>query len=109
MTPEGKVKKAINKVLDKYKGKVYKFMPVPGGFGPSSLDYILCVGGSFLAIEAKAPGKKPTPRQNAIIGAITRAGGTVFLIDSEEMAFNSPLSNLNSFLRRNTNNATCSD
>jgi hypothetical protein len=81
MTPEGKIKNNINKVLDKYKGRVYKFMPVPGGFGPSSLDYILCVAGTFVAIEAKAPGKKPTPRQNAIIGAIRRSGGTVFVID----------------------------
>jgi hypothetical protein len=100
MTPEGKVKKAINKVLDKYKGKVYKFMPVPGGFGPSSLDYILCVGGSFLAIEAKAPGKKPTPRQNAIIGAIIRAGGTVIVVDSAEWVYGSPLVELDAAIRR---------
>lgn len=80
MTPEGKVKAAISRVIADYK-KVYKFMPVPSGYGPSSLDYILCVEGRFVAIEAKAPGRKPTPRQKAIIGAIERAGGIVFVID----------------------------
>ena len=83
MTPEGKVKAAISRVIADYK-KVYKFMPVPSGYGPSSLDYILCVEGTFVAIEAKAPGKKPTPRQKSIIGAIERAGGKVFVIDSAD-------------------------
>jgi hypothetical protein len=68
-------------LLDRYKN-IYRFMPVPGGFGASSLDYLLCVGSKFLAIEAKAPGKKPTDRQKMIIGQIRRAGGTVFVIDN---------------------------
>jgi hypothetical protein len=83
MTPEGKVKAAVNRVIDQYKS-VYKFMPVPGGFGASSLDYLLCVGGKFVAIETKAPGKKPTDRQKLVIGQITRAGGVVFVIDTVE-------------------------
>lgn len=83
MTPEGKVKAAVNRIIDKYKG-VYKFMPVPSGYGPSSLDYLLCVNGNFVAIETKAPGKKPTDRQKMIIGQITRAGGVVFVIDSTD-------------------------
>ena len=82
MTPEGKIKRAISRVLDKFKG-TYIFMPVPGGYGPSSLDYLLCANGHFIAIEAKAPGKKPTPRQKFIIRQITQAGGTVFVIDDE--------------------------
>ena len=83
MTPEGKVKFAVNRVIDKYRS-VYKFMPVPSGYGPSSLDYILCVNGQFCAIETKARGKKPTDRQKRIIGQIERAGGVVFVIDSVE-------------------------
>jgi hypothetical protein len=58
MTPEGKVKAAVNKVLARYK-KIYRFMPVPYGYGESSLDYLICVNGRFVAIETKAPGKKP--------------------------------------------------
>lgn len=84
MTPEGKVKRAISRAIADYK-RVYKFMPVPSGYGPSSLDYLLCVQGMFVGIEAKAPGKKPTARQKACIEAIRRAGGTAFVIDSEDV------------------------
>lgn len=83
MTPEGKIKREVNRLLDRYKS-VYRFMPVPGGFGASSLDYLLCVNGCFCAIETKAPGKKPTDRQKMVIGQIRRAGGTVFVIDGDE-------------------------
>jgi len=82
MTPEGKVKAAVNRVIDQYKS-VYKFMPVPGGFGASSLDYLLCVSGHFCAVETKAAGKRPTDRQKMVVGQITRAGGKVFIIDGE--------------------------
>lgn len=83
MTPEGKIKAKINKLLSLYGTSVYKFMPVPGGFGPSSLDYILCVRGAFLAIEAKKPGGKTTARQDFIIKQIRDAGGTVFIVDND--------------------------
>lgn len=96
MTPEGKVKKSVSKVLSKYKS-LYVFMPVPGGFGASSLDYLLCVNGRFLAIETKAPGKKPTDRQNKLIAEIRRAGGTALVIDGEP-----GLQDLASYLERAT-------
>jgi hypothetical protein len=83
VTPEGRVKAAIKRVLDKHKG-LYVFMPVPSGFGKSSLDYVICCHGRFLAIEAKAPGKKPTPRQKMIIGQIERADGKVLVIDGKQ-------------------------
>jgi hypothetical protein len=83
MTPEGRVKNQINKVLAKYTD-IYKFMPVPSGFGKSSLDYVLCVQGMFVAIEAKAPGKKPTDRQDMIAAQIMRAGGKVFVVDGPD-------------------------
>lgn len=81
-TPEGKVKARVNKIIARYKN-VYKFMPVPAGYGPSSLDYILCVAGRFVAIETKAPSKRPTPRQEFVIKQIMDAGGIVFVIDGE--------------------------
>lgn len=83
MTPEGKVKAKVNKVLAKYRDFVYKFMPVPSGFGASSLDYLVCVASQFCAIETKKPGAKPTPRQELTIAEIRRAGGTVFVIDGD--------------------------
>ncbi len=81
MTPEGKVKAKVSKIIAKYIPDVYKFMPVPSGYGPSSLDYILCVEGKFVAIETKAPGKSLTPRQLVTVREITKAGGLVFVID----------------------------
>lgn len=99
MTPEGRVKRAIRKVLDQVRG-LYVFMPVPSGFGKSSLDYVLCVGGVFIAIEAKAPGKKLTPRQKAIKRQIERAGGTVFVIDNESFEPGSPLALLGGTLKK---------
>lgn len=96
MTPEGRIKSQVNRVISRYKN-VYKFMPVPGGFGVSSLDYLLCVSGRFVAIETKAPGKKPTDRQKMIIGQITRAGGVAFVIDGAE-----GLQQLEQYLERTT-------
>jgi hypothetical protein len=83
-TPEGAVKKKIKRVLDKYRNVIYVYMPVPGGFGKSSLDYLGCFYGKFFAIEAKRPGGKPTPRQWTMIAAIEAAGGKVFVIDGED-------------------------
>jgi hypothetical protein len=97
MTPEGKVKASVNRLLSRYKS-LYRFMPVPGGFGASSLDYLICAKGQFVAIETKAPGKKPTDRQKLVIGQIRRAGGTVFVIDGE----NGELEQLEEFLERTT-------
>lgn len=82
MTPEGKVKAAVSKIIASYGSDIYKYMPVPAGYGPSSLDYILCIRGKFVAIETKAPGKKLTPRQELTVKQIEDAGGTVFVIDS---------------------------
>ncbi len=79
MTPEGKVKASINKMLKRYP-QVYKYMPVPAGFGPSSLDYLLCVNGCFIGVEAKRPGKLPTPRQQECIRKILEAKGSIFIV-----------------------------
>ena len=81
-TPEGKVKKAISKYLRSVDGLWYT-MPVPGGYGMSTLDYIGCYRGKFFSIEAKAPGKVPTDRQEFVMEDIRHADGMTFVIDSE--------------------------
>jgi hypothetical protein len=81
MTPEAKVKRAISALLKSYGDALYYEMPVPTGFGKSGLDYHGCKGGRYFAIEAKAPGKKPTPRQIETIRKIVLSGGRVFIID----------------------------
>jgi hypothetical protein len=81
-TPEGKVKRKVSDFLKGVEG-LYYFMPVPSGYGESTLDYIGCYHGRLFAIETKKPGGKPTGRQEQIISAITRAGGAVFVIDGD--------------------------
>jgi len=81
MTPEGRIKELIKRVLEKH--KAYVFMPVPTGFQSRSVDYFACVKGRFIAIEAKAPGKVPTSRQDYVLGLIKDAGGLTFVCDSK--------------------------
>lgn len=80
--PENKVKEQVKKILKKY--KVYWHMPVSNGMGAPSLDFVCCAGGAYLAIETKAPGKKPTPRQLLTIGLIESSHGKVLVIDGEK-------------------------
>ena len=84
MTPEGRVKSLIKKALAKYDGRIYYFMPVPYGYGKSTLDFIGCFCGLFFAIEAKRPKKDLTTRQAGTRDDMHDAGGVVFHIDSEE-------------------------
>lgn len=92
-TPEGRVKTAIKKELDK-RGfwraggprpsvvNGWYYMPVPNGMGVHGIPDFCCVWrGRALCIEAKAPGGKPTENQLKRHMEIRAAGGTVLLID----------------------------
>lgn len=81
-TPEGAVKRKVSALLKAH--GVYYEMPVPSGFGKSGLDYTGCHEGLFFAIETKAPGKAPTPRQLLTIDSMQKAGGKVFVVSDEE-------------------------
>lgn len=83
MTPEGKVKAAVDLLLKRH--GVYYLKPVQNGMGAPGLDYHGVHRGLGFAIETKAPGKHPTPRQINTAKAIHAAGGTVFLIDSVDL------------------------
>jgi hypothetical protein len=82
MTPEGRVKARLKKRLDQLPC-LYQFRPVQNGMGASSLDVLICAGGWFIAIETKAPGKKPTPRQEDTIAKINAAHGLVYVVDDD--------------------------
>jgi hypothetical protein len=80
MTPEGKVKAEVKKVLACFGPYVYAHWPVLNGMGAPTLDCIGCVGGKFFAIETKAAGKELTPRQHETRDRMVAAGGRVFVI-----------------------------
>tara|TARA_R110000868_G_scaffold45410_1_gene150650 strand:+ start:201 stop:476 length:276 start_codon:yes stop_codon:yes gene_type:complete len=81
MTPEGRVKDAVKKVLKAH--NAYYHMAVMNGLGAPTLDFVGCHRGRYFAIETKAPGKKPTPRQWSTIIDMRTAGGKVFIIDGD--------------------------
>lgn len=80
-TPEGKVKRKVDKVLTAF--GCYYFMPVQTGYGKKTLDYIGCFRGRFFAVETKAPGEKTTPLQDLIIAEMRHVGGQVFVVDGD--------------------------
>ena len=81
MTPEGRVKKKVDAVLKHYGRDVYYIKPVPYGHGKSTVDYLVCVRGAFLAIETKGtPDGRPTARQASILEDITDAGGATLVV-----------------------------
>ena len=91
MTPEGKVKARVKKMLAQFtfdpttgKKVMDEYWPVPTGRGASHLDCIICFYGRYISIDTKAPGKKPTPRQEQRINSVADAGGTVLVIDGDE-------------------------
>lgn len=83
MTPEGRIKHAVSELLKSYTPQLWYYMPVPGGYGESTLDYIGCFHGFFFAVETKRPGRDLTPRQQVMRSQMTRAGGMVFKVSGE--------------------------
>lgn len=81
MTPEGRVKERIKQVLRTV--GAYWHMPVQNGMGAPTVDFVGCHRGRFFAIEAKAPGKRPTPRQQDTLHRMEAAGGKTFVVDGD--------------------------
>ena len=61
---------------------------VKGGSGQQAgiPDIVGCIGGRFVAIEVKRPGKRPTKLQGHVMGLIREAGGAVGVARSVEDA-----------------------
>ena len=79
-TAERRVKHIIIEWLREH--DIYEFRPVQTGYGGTTLDYLTCWRGHFVALEAKA-GTKVTARQEAIMREIYRTGGTSWVVGSE--------------------------
>jgi len=85
-TPEAKVKAKIKKIL-KDNG-VYYAMPIGTGYGNSGVpDFLCCVNGNFLAIEAKAGKGTTTALQEKNLREIKQAGGTAAVIAEEQLEY----------------------
>lgn len=84
MTPEAAVKKQIRKILDAE--GVYYAMPMGTGYGNSGVpDFLCCVAGTFMAIEAKAGKGKTTALQDAHLEKIKGAQGVALVINEQNI------------------------
>lgn len=84
MTPEAAVKKQIRKILEAE--GVYYAMPMGTGYGNSGVpDFLCCVAGKFVAIEAKAGKGKTTALQDDNIKRIGQAKGTALIINEQNI------------------------
>jgi pantoate kinase len=89
-TPEALVKKQIRKILDAE--GVYYAMPMGTGYGNSGVpDFLCCVAGRFMAIEAKAGKGTTTALQAAHIEKIGSAGGVAMVINEKSLDSLMPL------------------
>ena len=77
MTPEGKTKKAVKKLLDAH--GAYYFMPVQNGYGAPGLDFHGSFKGRAFAVETKF-NKELTPRQEMTKIKMEKSGMKVFVV-----------------------------
>lgn len=85
MTPEGKVKDRVKKILTKY-ARAYRITPTTGGYGASGApDVVACIEGKFVGVECKANGNKPTALQMKNLNEIVAAGGYAFVVDDKSI------------------------
>jgi len=80
LTPEGRVKAAVVKILRKY--NAYYFFPATHGYGRSGVpDIVCCVKGKFIAIECKAGKNTATAIQGREIDKIRTAEGHAMVVN----------------------------
>lgn len=79
-TPEKKVKDKVVALLKQH--GAYYFYPVTSGFGTSGVpDIVACHRGTFIGIECKAGGNKPTALQEKNLRLIAESGGVALVIN----------------------------
>jgi hypothetical protein len=86
-TPEGAIKREIAKTLKKL--GVFYYMPVQNGMGKTGIpDFIVCVNGKLIGIEAKAPGKAGnlSANQLQVQKEIIQAKGIYLVVSTVEEA-----------------------
>ena len=79
-TPEKLVKNKIKVILQD--GGVYYAMPIGSGYGNAGVpDFLACVNGRFLAVEAKAGKGKTTALQEHNLQRIRESGGLTIVVN----------------------------
>lgn len=83
-TPESKVKAKIKAILKEH--GAYYAMPIGTGFGNSGVpDFLCCLNGKFLAIEAKAGKGTTTGLQEKHLRDIEKAGGDAWVVNENNL------------------------
>ena len=83
-TPEAKVKAKIKRILMEH--EAYSVMPVSNGMGAHGIpDFLVCVRGRFLGIEAKAGSNRPTDLQLSNLRRIAETGGVALVINEDNV------------------------
>lgn len=84
LTPEAKVKNKIKAILKAH--NVYYAMPIGTGYGNSGVpDFLCCVNGRFVAIEAKANNGQTTALQDKNLRDIAAANGVTLVIREDNV------------------------
>lgn len=83
-TPESKVKAKIKAILAKH--NAYYAMPVGSGYGNAGVpDFLCCVNGRFVAVEAKAGKGRATALQEKHIEKIQTVGGLAIIVREDNL------------------------
>jgi len=83
-TPESKVKAKIKALLAK--NSVYYAMPIGTMYGNSGVpDFLCCLRGQFLAIEAKAGKGTTTALQEKHMREIRSSGGVAIVVNESNL------------------------
>lgn len=88
LTPEGKVKQGVKKLLDAFAEThpLYYFFPPANGYGRQGIpDVIVCVDGKFLAIECKAGKGTTTALQEKEMAKIRAANGVTMVVREDNL------------------------
>jgi len=85
-TPEAKVKAKIKAILKAH--GAYYAMPIGTGYGSSGVpDFLCCVNGKFVAVEAKAGRGQATALQLKNLQLINASGGYTLIIREDNLEY----------------------
>jgi hypothetical protein len=76
------IEKKLREGVKKLKGEALKFFCMSFTGMPDRI--VLMPGGRVWFVELKSTGKKPSPRQEFVIGWLRKLGFQVFVIDTQE-------------------------